>query len=196
MSQAADPQRVRAAFEANGALLSGHFLLSSGLHSQRYLQCALVLSDPPTASWLGAELAAAVRTAGISANVVVSPALGGLFIGQEVARALGLRHLFSERDNGVMTLRRGFSIAAGSRALIVEDVVTTGKSSSEVVQLVRGHGGIVAGLASIVDRGAPDLGLPQLSLLRLEIPAFKPEDCPLCKQGLPFVKPGSRKHKP
>ena len=187
-----NPNEVRKAFEASGALLSGHFLLSSGLHSPDYMQCALVLSQPATASWLGDGLGNALREKKIEADLVVSPAMGGLFIGQEVARALGLSHYFTERDNGIMTLRRGFSVAPGQRVVVIEDVVTTGKSSREVMELLRAKGAAIVGLGSIVDRGSPDLGVPTVSLLKMRIPAYDPAACPLCKQGQSFVKPGSR----
>lgn len=187
-----DPDAVREVFEASGALLAGHFLLSSGLHSPNYMQCALVLAQPEIASWLGHGLGGALREKKIETDLVVSPAMGGLFIGQEVARALGLSHYFTERENGVMALRRGFSIGRGQRVVVVEDVVTTGKSSREVMELLREKGAVIAGLGSIVDRGSPDLGVPTVSLLKMQISAYEPAICPLCKEGRPFVKPGSR----
>lgn len=179
-------------FRQAGGFLEGHFQLSSGLHSSRYLQCALVLQHPRHAEQLGRALAACV---GQAVDVVVSPALGGLIIGHEVARALGVRHIFCERDaNRQMTLRRGFRIAPGERALIVEDVITTGGSSLEVAELVRRHGGTVAAAVSIIDRsgGSADLGVPRASLAVLSVEAWPPEQCPLCAQGLPVEKPGSR----
>jgi len=179
-------------FRQTGAFLEGHFQLSSGLHSSKYLQCALVLQYPRHAEALGRALAANVR---FEADVVVSPAMGGLIIGHEVARALGLRHIFAERDSArKMTLRRGFRVAPGERALIVEDVITTGGSSLEVAELLRGLGAQVAGAASIIDRsgGAADLGVPRVSLATLAVEAWPPEQCPLCAQGLPVEKPGSR----
>lgn len=179
-------------FRATGAFLEGHFQLSSGLHSSKYLQCALLLQHPPHAEALGRALA---EIAPARADLVVSPALGGLIIGHEVARALGVRHIFAERGpDRQMTLRRGFRIEAGERALIVEDVITTGGSSLEVAQLVRRLGGKVAAAVSIIDRsgGAADLGVPRASLATLTVEAWAPEQCPLCAQGLPVEKPGSR----
>lgn len=179
-------------FRATGAFLEGHFQLSSGLHSSKYLQCALLLQHPPHAEALGRALA---EIAPARADLVVSPALGGLIIGHEVARALGVRHIFAERGpDRQMTLRRGFRIEAGERALIVEDVITTGGSSLEVAQLVRRLGGEVAAAVSIIDRsgGAADLGVPRASLATLTVEAWAPEQCPLCAQGLPVEKPGSR----
>jgi|YNPMSStandDraft_1061717.scaffolds.fasta_scaffold01429_2 orotate phosphoribosyltransferase len=179
-------------FRRTGAFLEGHFQLSSGLHSPKYLQCALVLQHPLHAEALGRALAANVR---FEADVVVSPAMGGLIIGHEVARALGLRHIFAERDSARrMTLRRGFRVAPGERALIVEDVITTGGSTLEVAELLRGLGAQVAGAASIIDRsgGAADLGVPRVALATLAVEAWPPEQCPLCGQGVPVEKPGSR----
>jgi orotate phosphoribosyltransferase len=176
-------------FIESGALLEGHFLLSSGLHSPNYMQSALVLADPKRASLLGAALA---KLAPLKPDLIVSPAMGGLIIGQEVARALDVRHYFAERDNGLMSFRRGFSITKGESVIVIEDVVTTGKSSKEVMTLVRAQGGRVTNLLSIVDRGAPDLGVPAKSLLTLIFPTYDPKDCPLCKSGTPAVKPGSR----
>jgi len=179
-------------FRRTGAFLEGHFQLSSGLHSPKYLQCALVLQHPLHAEALGRALAANVR---FESDVVVSPAMGGLIIGHEVARALGLRHIFAERDSERrMTLRRGFRVAPGERALIVEDVITTGGSTLEVAELLRGLGAQVAGAASIIDRsgGAADLGVPRVALATLAVEAWPPEQCPLCGQGVPVEKPGSR----
>jgi len=179
-------------FRRTGAFLEGHFQLSSGLHSPKYLQCALVLQHPLHAEALGRALAANVR---FEADVVVSPAMGGLIIGHEVARALGLRHIFAERDSARrMTLRRGFRVAPGERALIVEDVITTGGSTLEVAELLRGLGAQVAGAASIIDRsgGAADLGVPRVALATLAVEAWPPEQCPLCGRGVPVEKPGSR----
>ena len=178
-------------FDETGALLKGHFLLSSGLHSPQYMQCALLLAHPKRAEQLGAALA---ELSPDKPDLVVSPAMGGLIIGQEVARAFGARHYFAERDNGVMTLRRGFSIKPGETIVVVEDVVTTGKSSQEVIDLLESRGGKVTRVMSVVDRSGGDtkLKVPRRSLLQLSIPSYKPEDCPLCRQGQPFIKPGSR----
>lgn len=179
-------------FRQTGAFLEGHFQLSSGLHSPKYLQCALVLQHPRHAETLGRALAELVKEA---ADVVVSPAMGGLIIGHEVARALGVRHIFAERGpDRQMTLRRGFRILPGERALIVEDVITTGGSSKEVADLVRRLGGEVVAAVSIIDRsgGSADLGVPRRALAVLSVEAWPPEQCPLCAQGLPQEKPGSR----
>ncbi|MFN7946524.1 MAG: orotate phosphoribosyltransferase [Blastocatellia bacterium] len=184
-------------FEDSGALLRGHFLLSSGLHSDRYLQCALVLQNPATAEKLCAALAAKVQADDrIGAiDLVVAPALGGVIVAHEVARAIGVRALFTERDDKrVMKLRRGFEIKPGERALVVEDVVTTGGSTREVMEVVQAHGGVNAGAGSLIDRsgGAVDLGVPRHALAVLEAPTFAPDQCPLCAQGSVAVKPGSR----
>jgi orotate phosphoribosyltransferase len=188
---------VLKAFEESGALLKGHFLLSSGLHSARYLQCALVLQNPATAERLCAALAAkATSDDRIGAvDLVIAPALGGVIVAHEVARAMGVRALFTERDDRrVMTLRRGFRIEPGERAFVVEDVVTTGGSTREVMDVVQAHGGLVAGAGSLIDRsgGAVDLGVPRHALAVLEVPTFKPEECPMCAAGSTAVKPGSR----
>lgn len=179
-------------FRARGALLEGHFRLTSGLHSSGYLQCALVLQDPRDASALGEAIAGRVRHLGPQA--VVSPALGGIVIGHEVARALGVRAIFAERQDGKLTLRRGFSLAAGERVLVVEDVVTTGGSTRETMDVARAAGGEVVGACSIIDRsgGMSTLGVPYVALERLTLPAYQPDACPLCAQGIPLVKPGSR----
>ncbi|MBI3507661.1 MAG: orotate phosphoribosyltransferase [Proteobacteria bacterium] len=176
---------------ARKALLEGHFQLSSGLHSDRYVQCARLFEDPRDAERLGRELAAQL---GGSFDVVVSPALGGLLIGYEVARALTLPFLFTERQEGVMTMRRGFELGPGSRALIVEDVLTTGKSTGEVAAVVRSKGAVSAAAASVINRGCTEasLGMPITSLLKLPLTTYRPEDCPLCKSGKPIDKPGSR----
>ena len=183
---------VEQIFLDHGALLKGHFLLSSGLHSDRYLQCALVLAHPARAEELGRALAAKLA---LKADVVVSPAMGGLMIGHEVARAFGLRHYFAERVDGVMTLRRGFALRPGERVLVIEDVVTTGKSTKEVFAAIRAAGAVVAGAGSIVDRseGKSDLGVPYAALWTVAVPAWTPDACPACKAGTPAVKPGSRK---
>ncbi len=183
-------------FVERGALLEGHFLLSSGLHSPRYLQCALVLMDPALATRLGAEMAHALRPllGGVAPRAVVAPALGGVLVAHEVARALGCRGLFTERQDGAMTLRRGFTLASDEPVVVVEDVVTTGKSTREVMDAVRAQGAHVLAVGSLVDRsaGAVDLGLPRASLLALEVPTYPGEACPLCARGSQPVKPGSR----
>jgi orotate phosphoribosyltransferase len=183
---------VRALYESTGALLRGHFRLTSGLHSDTYLQSALVLQRPDDAARLGQALAARFRRVAI--DVVVAPALGGILVAHEVARALGVRGLFTEREDGRMTLRRGFRIGPGERCLVVEDVVTTGGSTREVMAAVEALGGVVAGVGALVDRsgGKADLPEPRAALLTLEVPSYRPEDCPLCRAGVPVVKPGSR----
>jgi orotate phosphoribosyltransferase len=182
-----------ALYRRTGAFLEGHFRLSSGLHSTGYLQSALVLQHPEEAASLGRRLAAAV--AALEPSVVLSPALGGLIIGHEVARALNVRALFAERSGGTeLGLKRGFSLGAGDRVLVVEDVFTTGKSTRETIDVARASGATVVGAASIVDRsgGTVDFGVPAHSLVRLSLPTYEPEKCPLCAQGVPVVKPGSR----
>jgi orotate phosphoribosyltransferase len=179
-------------FRRSGALLDGHFRLTSGLHSSAYLQCALVLSRPADAEVLGREVADKVRS--FSPTVVLSPALGGIVIGHEVGRALGVRALFAERQEGVLTLRRGFVLADNDRVLVVEDVLTTGGSTRETMQVARAAGAQVVGVGSIVDRsgGTLSFDVPFASLLSMSVPAYEPDKCPLCAKGLPVVKPGSR----
>ncbi len=182
---------VEQLFVDHGALLKGHFLLSSGLHSDRYLQCALVLAQPGAAETLGKALAA--KAAG-KPDLILSPAMGGLMIGHEVARALGVRHYFTERVDGVVQLRRGFALKPGENVIVVEDVVTTGKSTKEVFEVVRASGANVMGALSIIDRtdGALDLQAPYSALWKVSIPAWRPEACPPCRAGIPAIKPGSR----
>lgn len=179
-------------FRQSGALLEGHFRLTSGLHSPGYLQCALVLQHPAEAEACGAEIAGRVR--GLEAQVVLSPALGGIVIGQEVGRALGVRAIFAERQDGKLILRRGFSIAAGERVLVVEDVVTTGGSTRETIDVARAAGGLVVGAASIIDRGGgqQSLDVPYHALATIALPIYQPEACPMCAAGQPVLKPGSR----
>lgn len=179
-------------FRRSGALLEGHFRLSSGLHSTGYLQCALVLQHPEYAELLGRAIADAVRS--LAPTVVLSPALGGVVIGHEVGRALGVRAVFAERLDGVMTIRRGFSLSSTDRVLVVEDVVTTGKSTGETIQAASAAGGHVVGAASVVDRsgGAAGLGVPFHALFSMALPVYQPDACPECAKGVPVVKPGSR----
>jgi orotate phosphoribosyltransferase len=173
------------------ALLEGHFLLSSGLHSGKYVQCAKALSDTKAASTLGKLLAEKCKI--LSFDFVISPALGGVIIGHEVARHLGLPFIFTERHDSIMTLRRGFTIESNKRYLIVEDVVTTGKSSLEVGEVIISGKGIIAGYASIVDRRINDkFEVDLIALTKQQIESFDPASCPLCHKGLPIVKPGSR----
>jgi orotate phosphoribosyltransferase len=178
-------------FRDTGAYLKGHFRLTSGLHSDEYLQCARVLQHPAIAEQLGRDLAGHFD----KPDVVVSPAIGGLIIGHEVARAVGTRFIFTERDGeGNMTLRRGFSVQPGETAIVIEDVITTGGSTREVIELLEAAGARVAGAGSIIDRsgGAADLGVPRIALATLLVRSFPPEFCPLCQQGFPVEKPGSR----
>jgi orotate phosphoribosyltransferase len=184
-------------FHETGAYLRGHFRLTSGLHSPEYLQCALVLQHPRHAEHLGALLAAALRSLvpGLEVKTVVSPALGGVVIGHEVARALGARAIFTERDpSGKMILRRGFSIEPGEPAVVIEDVVTTGGSTREVVECLLAAGARVLAAGSIIDRsgGHAEVGVPRVSLVTLNVVAYPPDHCPLCEQRVPVAKPGSR----
>jgi orotate phosphoribosyltransferase len=188
---------VLSAFYETGAYLRGHFRLTSGLHSPEYLQCALVLQHPRHAERFGEQLAQEFRrmACGAKIEIVASPAIGGLIIGHEVARALDARFIFTERDPaGKMVLRRGFSVAAGETAVVVEDVVTTGGSLREVVDVVEGGGVRVIAAGSLIDRsgGAADLGVPRIALKTLEVLAYREDDCPMCRAGTPVVKPGSR----
>jgi orotate phosphoribosyltransferase len=179
-------------FRTHSALLEGHFILSSGLHSDRYIQCALVLQHPRTAELLCSELAGKLRH--LSATVVAAPALGGVLVAHEVARALGARAVFTERQSGVMTLRRGFSFDSGEPTLVVEDVITTGGSTRETMKCVEQAGGKVIGAGALIDRsgGVADLGVSTATLMALNVKNYDPADCPLCKSGIPAVKPGSR----
>ena len=179
-------------FRRSGALLEGHFRLTSGLHSSGYLQCALVLQHPVHAEALGRAIAD--RTRSLRPTAVLSPALGGVVIGHEVGRALGVRALFAERQDGALTLRRGFVIAENDRVLVVEDVLTTGGSTRETMQVARASGGQVVGAASIVNRsgGRAEFDVPFASLLDVDLPTYEPDTCPLCAKGLPVIKPGSR----
>jgi len=183
-------------FEERSALLRGHFLLSSGLHSPGYLQCARVLMDPALATRLGQALADRLRplVGETPARAVVAPALGGVLVAHEVARALGCVGLFTERQDGAMTLRRGFALETGEPVVVVEDVITTGGSTREVMAAVRARGARVLAVGSLVDRGggAVDLGVPYRSLLELEVEAYPADACPLCARGGVPEKPGSR----
>jgi orotate phosphoribosyltransferase len=187
-----DQDATLALFRRAGALLEGHFRLSSGLHSNGYLQSALVLQHPGDAGALGAALAG--RVAAWRPDVVLSPALGGVIIGHEVGRALTVRALFAERAEGKLTLRRGFSLSRGERVLIVEDVVTTGGSTRETIEVATSTGAEVVGAAALIDRsgGTAQLGVPLEALARLSLPTYEPSTCPLCARGAPVTKPGSR----
>lgn len=185
-------------FRKHQALLEGHFILSSGLHSDRYIQCARVLEHPRVAERLGAALAAKFRD--VNASVVVAPALGGILVAHEVARALDVRALFAERQEGVMTLRRGFALEPGEQTLVVEDVITTGLSTRETIQCAEQAGGRVVAAGALIDRsgGSAELNLStgepatRAALATLRVQNYRPEDCPLCRAGVPAVKPGSR----
>ena len=184
-------------FDRTGARLQGHFRLTSGLHSDQYLQCALVLQHPDLAAQLGSALGdelARHSPIGDGIHAVVSPAMGGLIIGHEVARRLGVRHIFTERVDGKMALRRGFSVEHGENVVVVEDVITTGGSTKEVIDLLRGLGVRVVAAGSIVDRsgGTADVGVPRAALATLTVSTWDPGVCPLCAQGSTATKPGSR----
>ena len=188
-----DAEKVIDEFKKTGALLEGHFQLSSGLHSTVYLQCALVLQFPEKAEIFGRAIAEKFSTAGV--QLVASPAIGGIVIGHEVARALGSRFVWTERDAGEMTLRRGFSVSPGERTLVVEDVITTGGSTRETIEALQRAGANVIAAASIIDRsgGVADVGVPRVALATLRVASVEPEICDACKFGVPAVKPGSRK---
>jgi orotate phosphoribosyltransferase len=180
-------------FRRTGALLEGHFVLTSGLHSTQYLQCALVLQHPAEAEAFGRAIAEQFRAGEV--ETVAAPAIGGIVIGWEVARALGVRSIWTEREEGRMTLRRGFTVRPGERVLVVEDVITTGGSTRETCDALRAAGALVIGAASIIDRsaGRADVGVPRFALATLDVPAVSPADCALCAAGVPAIKPGSRK---
>ena len=179
-------------FTKSKALLTGHFRLTSGRHSSQYMQCAQVLQYPEYASRLCRDLAE--RFAGVKVDTVIGPALGGIIVAYEVGRAMGVRTIFTEREQGIMSLRRGFVIEPGEKVLVVEDVVTTGGSVKEVIEVVRQKGGEVVGVGVLVDRsnGKVDFNVKTEAVLSMEIQSYDPEDCPLCREGLPVIKPGSR----
>ena len=178
-----------------GALQTGHFRLTSGRHSDRYMQCARLFEHPSESEDLCSRLAGAFTRGGTSADTVAGPALGGVIMAYEVARALGARNIFTERENGVMTLRRGFKVEKGERVLVVEDVVTTGGSVKEVIKILREAGAIVVGIGAIVDRsnGGVDFGVDFKALVSLDIKSWDEAECPLCARNVPVIKPGSRK---
>jgi orotate phosphoribosyltransferase len=175
------------------ALLEGHFLLSSGRHSNRYCQCAKLLQYPDKAEQVLKIVADKVKD--LNVDIVVGPAMGGIIVAYELGRQLGKPAIFTEREEGKMTLRRGFEIKPGQRVLITEDVVTTGKSSMETAEVIRSFGAEVVGIASVVDRTTGEIELPVFGAIKLEIESFDADECPLCKQNIPYVKPGSRKIK-
>lgn len=185
-------KRVNGILEKSGALQTGHFLLTSGKHSNKYMQCAKIFQHPDISSEISKDLAEKYDSYEI--DIVIGPAVGGIILAYEVARQLEVRALFAERENGVMTLRRGFEIKPGSRVLVVEDVITTGGSVKEVIDVVRSAGGEVVGVAGVVDRsgGKVIFDVPFKSAIKIDIETFEPEDCPLCKSGSAAVKPGSR----
>jgi orotate phosphoribosyltransferase len=186
------PEEVLQHFRDTGALLEGHFALSSGLHSPTYLQCALALQYPADAARFGRAIAE--NFDGNDIQTVASPAIGGLIIGYAVAQALNVKFLWTERQNGEMTLRRGFTLKQGGRILVVEDVITTGGSTRECIGALEANGGNVVAAASVIDRsgGTADVGVPRISLAEMWVPAFEPAECPLCADGSQAIKPGSR----
>lgn len=187
------PDQILEKFSQTDALLDGHFILSSGLHSSKYLQCALALQYPADAEKFGRAIAEKFADAGI--ETVASPAIGGLIIGYAVAAALNVRFIWTERQDGIMTLRRGFSVRRDEKILVVEDVITTGGSTRECIEALEKHGAKVVAAASIIDRsnGTADVGVPRISLAALDVPAYSPDECPMCAEGVDAVKPGSRK---
>jgi orotate phosphoribosyltransferase len=181
-------------FQQTRALLEGHFILSSGLHSPKYLQCALAIQHPEDALQFGKAIAGRISETETNIEMVASPAIGGLVIGFAVAQALGVPFIWTERQNGEMTLRRGFTLKPGARILVVEDVITTGGSTRECISALEANGGKVVAAASIIDRsnGTADVGVPRISLLEMDVPSYSPESCPMCEAGIEAVKPGSR----
>jgi orotate phosphoribosyltransferase len=186
-----DAQDVLALLEKRGAMLTGHFVLSSGLHSDRFIQKFRIFEDPPTAEAVCGALADLVRST--QPQVVVSAAVGGVIPGYVVAKALGVHDIFIEKENGVATLRRGFRIAKGERVAVIEDVMTTGKSTAEILEVVKSHGGTTVSIGAVVKRGRVDLPLPVTALLELPLADYSPDKCELCKRGVPIEDPGSRR---
>ena len=186
-------KEILEAFENSNALLRGHFLLTSGRHSNVYFQCAKVLQYPKYVELLCSQIAENFRDSEI--DTVIAPAMGGLVVGQEVARQLNKKFIFAEREDKKLTLRRGFTIESGEKFLICEDVVTTGGSVFEVIDIIKSNNAVVAGVGFVVDRsnGKVDFGHPQFSTFKMEVVSYIPEECPLCKENIPIVKPGSRK---
>ncbi len=185
-------EEILSVFRETGVMLEGHFLLTSGRHSDRYMQCARLFEHPRHSELLCAELAR--RFDGEKIDLVIGPALGGIIMSYEVSRALNARNIFAERQDGVMTIRRGFSVKEGERVLVVEDVVTTGGSVREVLALLEAEKADIVGVGVIVDRsaGKVDFGYRLESLVSMEVTSYPPDECPICKTGLPLVKPGSR----
>lgn len=184
---------IKEILEKTGALLTGHFLLSSGKHSSNYVQCAKIFEYPEYGEEVGRELAKLIGK--YDPDVVIGPAIGGIILSYVVGKELGVRNMFSERENGMMKLRRGFSVKPGERVAVVEDVVTTGGSTKEVIELVKGLNAEVVCVGTIIDRSSnkANFEVPFEKLISLELPIFEPEDCPLCKSKVPLVKPGSKK---
>ena len=191
-----NPEQILDHFRSTDALLEGHFILSSGLHSGNYLQCALALQYPADARQFGKAIAEALPQIVDPASIdtVASPAIGGLVIGYAVAEALNVRFIWTERQNGEMTVRRGFTVRPGERILVVEDVITTGGSTRECIAALEKNGGKVVAAASIIDRsnGSADVGVPRISLVSMSVPSYDPAECPMCARGDEAVKPGSR----
>ncbi len=187
-----EKEKILELFKTTGALQQGHFRLTSGLHSPEYFQCARILQHPQYNQLLSGEIARHFYDWKV--EMVIAPAIGGIMVGQEVARQIRVRGIFAERENGKMAIRRGFEVGEGERVLVCEDVVTTGGSVQEVVDLVRRSRGVVVGVAAIVDRSKTrvDFNTEFYSLLKMQVPAYEPESCPLCKDNIPIVKPGSR----
>jgi len=187
-----DRESILEIFQKTGVLMEGHFILTSGRHSAHYLQCARIFQYPSYSEQIANILAQSFSEDDI--DVVIGPAIGGIILSYEVGRVLGVKTLFAERENGVMTLRRGFEIPQGSNVLVVEDVITKGGSVKEVIELVNKAGSNVVGVGAIVDRsnGKVDFGCKFNAVISLEVPSFEKDECPLCKQGLPAIKPGSR----
>ena len=173
------------------ALLEGHFLLSSGRHSNRYCQCAKLLQYPDRAAKVLAVVVEKLKETPV--DIVVGPAMGGIIVAYELGRQLGVPAIFTEREDGKMVLRRGFEIQPGQRVLITEDVVTTGKSSLETIEALKQYGAEVVGIACIANRSTGNIGYSIFDAIKLDIESWEPENCPLCKEGIPYVKPGSRK---
>ena len=188
-------EKVLEIFESSGGILKGHFALTSGRHSDQYMQCAKLFVNPAHSEKLCSELSKKFRSLHI--DVVASPAVGGIIMGYEVSRHLKCQNVFCERVNGKMELRRGFAISKGMNVLVTEDVVTTGGSVKEVIELVKDLGANVVGVGSIVDRsaGKVNFGVKFESLINMDIPSYEAEECPICKQGIPIIKPGSRELK-
>lgn len=186
-------EQVFEIFRRTGVMQEGHFKFTSGRHGNRYIQCARLFERPDDSVAICSEVAEAFRDKNI--DLVVGPAIGGIIMAYEVAKILNVRNIFAERENNVMALRRGFDVTPGSRAIVVEDVVTTGGSVKEVIELLRGGGVEVVGVGSVVDRsnGTVKFGIPFYAVATLDLESWEPDDCPLCRQGLPLMKPGSRR---